>query len=161
MIVEFGVGHGQKTSLWLWMVLSLACLELVKTKVLPPSGGSHTHSICLFLPGLASLSVFGIHIRLSLTLIDISLFLLLCTVHSNPLQLLNGESWRTYFFAKTSDRWIACKQDFVVYQAKQFPFPFARVQLIFHTQGCCWCLQSEFNIHLPTTSRACHFGAGA
>lgn len=66
-----------------------------------------------------------------------------------------------FFLARTSDRWIAHKQDFVVYLAKQFSFPLAIVQLIFHSRGCCWWLQSEFNIHLPTISRACHFGAGA
>lgn len=97
---------------------------------------------------------------LTLTLFDISLFPLSCAVQSNPVWLYNRESWRT-FFATISDRWIAHKQDFVVYLTKQFPFPLARVQLIFHTRGCCWWLQSEFNIHLPTISRACHFGAGA
>lgn len=126
MIVEFGVGHGQKTSLWLWTVLSLACLELVKTKVLPPSGGSHTHSICLFLPGPASLSVFGIHIRLSLTLIDISLFLLLCTVHSNPLQLLNGESWRTFFFCKDIWQMDSLQTGFCAISSKAISFPFCQ-----------------------------------
>lgn len=106
-------------------------------------------------------AVYGMDIGLTLTLFDISLFPLSCAVQSNPVWLFNRESWET-FFAKTSDRWIARKQDFVVYLAKQFPFPLARVQLIFHSRGCCCCwLQSEFNIHLPTISRACHFGAGA
>lgn len=48
-----------------------------------------------------------------------------------------------------------------IYQSN-FPFPLARVQLIFHTRGAAvGGLQSEFNIHLPTIFRACHFGAGA
>lgn len=104
-------------------------------------------------------TVYGIDLGFTLTLFDISLFPLSYAVQSNPAWLFNRESWRT-FFAKTSDRWIAHKQDSVVYLAKQFPFPLARVQLIFHSRGGCWWLQSEFNIHLPTISRACHFGAG-
>lgn len=106
------------------------------------------------------LVVYSIDLGFTLTLFDISLFPLSYWITLNSIWEFNIESWRT-FFEKRSDRWIAHKQDFVVYLAKQFPFPLARVQLIFHCWGCCWWLQSEFNIHLPTISMACHFGAEA
>lgn len=73
---------------------------LASARPLLPSGGSRVYRTRLSLPeSVFTGSVFGRDMGLPLTLFDISLFLLLCAVHSNPLWLLNGESWRTFFFS--------------------------------------------------------------
>lgn len=105
-----------------------SCWDAGVAVSLPP-GGCHTPSIRPrpLEPVFLTHHVYGKDMGLTLTVFDISLFLRSYAVQSNPVWLFNREGWRTFFFPKTSDKWIAHKQDFVVYLAKQFPFALARV----------------------------------
>lgn len=110
-------------------------LESAESAVLLPSGGDWAHRSCL-LPVLA-VSVFGIDMRLPLTLFDISLFLLLCIVHSNPPRLLNGENWELIFFFYFADIWQmdSLQTGFCGISSKAISLPFCQSTVNFSYPG--------------------------
>lgn len=141
--------------------------ELIEVSAEPsvslPSGGWHKPSISVLeAPGVGLLHwvyVYRIDLGFTLTLFDVSLLLLYSEQHTRAASLIERAEGLSLQGDLTDGE--LTNRILWYYLAKQFPLPLAGVQLIFHSRCGCWWLQSEFNIHLPTISRACHFGAAA